>query len=150
MQKLIHTTFIFFWLSLTVSAQEISQIKAWQQQHPNVVFVSNESYQQMSPEDRAIIENKEVIFFTGEISLDDIYSHEGSSYEKGNDYIGDELEYLKKWVSKNTDVKIIKNSAFQNASPSLQSEYAECIYCMILTGEEISIPDIERFEQEKH
>lgn len=150
MQKFTLSTFIIVLLFINVNAQESSQIKAWQQQHPDVVFVSNDTYYQMSPQEREILENKEVIFFTGEVSMDDIYSFEGSPYEKENVYIGDEVEYVKQWVSKNPDIKIIKNSTFQSVTPALQTEYTECTYCIILNGEEISISDIESFEQDKH
>ena len=137
-------------LFINLNAQEESQIETWQQQHPKVVFISYDSYQLLSPKERDILKNKEVIYFNGEISMEDIYSYESSSLDKSTISISDDAEYIKQWISNNPNVKIIKNATFQSASSFLQTEYLECAYCIILDGDEIRLSDIENFEQEKH
>lgn len=150
MLKLILSLISVFLLFVNLNAQELNQIETWQQQHPKVVFVSFDSYQLLSPKERDILKNKEVIYFNGEISMEDIYSYESKSLEKSSIYISDDSDYIKQWISNNPNIKVIKNSTFQSASTSLQSEYVACSYCMIIDGEEIRLSDIENFEQEKH
>lgn len=149
MIKILLSTLVAFFLLIKINAQETDYIKSWQQQHPNVVFVSNDSYHDMSPSERERLDNNEVIFFSGEISLDDINSYD-ASVEKNEVFINNASEYLKQWISDNADVKVVKNSQYESSTPAQQEEYLECTYCMVLIGEEISLDDISNYESEKN
>lgn len=150
MLKFTFSTLVALLLLVKINAQEIDPIKAWQQQHPNVVFVSNESYQNMSPSERERLENLDVILFKDEIKLEDLHDYENNNGLKNDVQVHYTNEELKQWISEHDEVKLIKQSAYMNSPESIQEEYHHCSYCLIMKGEFLTLSDISNYESEKH
>lgn len=144
------TIFVTIWLPVfwASSQENIDKIKTWQEQNPNVRFVSYERHQLMTPQERKKLEEQEVIFFHDQIKLEDI-----SQYESKQPKSELELHYteqeVKDWNASHSQVKIIKRSTYENSTEATQQEYRECNYCLILNGEFLTLSDIHKFETER-
>ena len=124
------------------------EIKAWQQQNPNVVFISYERLSLLSPYEREKLEEREVRFFHDKITLEDLYNEESKSLKEDfHSYYT--TEDVKQWIANHPEVKIVKQSTFINSPISTQEEYQECSHCLILIGEFLSLSDINNYESEK-
>src|SRR5690554_3690442 len=150
MLKLVFFSTFLCLITTYVSGQDNqAAIKVWQQQNPNVLFVSYERFELMSPEERVRLKSLKVIFYHQNINMDDIYAfdHSTKTYEDANSPHADEI---KRWLGVNQDLKLIKQSTFINAPASSQNEYMTCLKCLVLIGEFITMEDILNFESENN
>lgn len=135
-------------ISWASSQENTDEIKAWQEQNPNVRFVSYERHQLMTPQERKKLEEQEVIFFHEQIKLEDIWQYE-SNLDKSEPELHYTEQEVKDWSASHSHVKIVKRSTYDNSPESTRQEYRECDYCLILNGEYLTLSDIQKFETER-
>lgn len=123
-------------------------IRQWQSQHPTVLLISSDRYEAMSEKDKSLLE--EYIVFDNQISLDQLesYSAEQDKNNAGTVFLKEaDANYVKQWRGQNQDVKIVPQSVFSSAEESRRQVYLDNPRCLILSGEILTVKDIELFEQ---
>jgi vacuolar-type H+-ATPase subunit F/Vma7 len=123
-------------------------IRQWQSQHPTVLLISSDRYEAMSEKERSML--GEYIVFDDRITLGQLESY-SAEQEKNNAGVvllkEADANYVKQWRGQNQDVKIVPQSVFSSLEESRKQIYLDNPRCLILSGEILTIKDIELFEQ---
>lgn len=123
-------------------------IRQWQSQHPTVLLISSDRYEAMSEKERSLL--GEYIVFDDRITLEQLESY-STEQEKNNAGVvllkEADANYVKQWRGQNQDVKIVPQSVFSSTEESRKQIYLDNPRCLILSGEILTVKDIELFEQ---
>lgn len=137
----------FIWLKSLPSSAQSPEIANWLNLHPEVEAISQERWDSFNDQQTAFFKTRPLIIFQNEITIADINTYaakkgiSGITTEKSN--VTDAV--IKDWVKNHPDVKIIRNSELRKMSSEKIEFYRECSQCLILSGDEISLDDINRF-----
>ncbi len=139
---------MYFTCSLLTIYAQSSEINNFQNNHPEVEFISQETFNNLSLDEIKLLGNN-FILFNQNIESCDLSQFESNSQKENNSLKQknkiksteeDNLE-IKIWKKNHPDVKIVKRSEFDALSPQDQINYTN-FECMILIGEIITIQDI--------
>lgn len=137
----------FIGLKALPSSAQSPEIVNWLNLHPEVEAISQERWDSFNDQQTAFFKTRPLIIFQNEITIADINTYaakkgiSGITNEKSN--VTDAT--IKDWVKNHPDVKIIRNSELRKMSAEEIEFYQECSQCLILSGDEITLDDINRF-----
>ncbi len=136
--------------TMTVTAQE-QDIFHFQQQHPNVAFISKDRISSFTEEEIDLLKGNYIIY-NSEIENADLTSYINNSHTKSAESIpsddtemsSDQKDLVKIWLANHPLVKIVKHSEFDALSEADKLVY-QAAHCMILLGEIVTLTDIELY-----
>lgn len=134
----------------TLHAQQTeTDIEKWQQTHPDVIFINQTDYANLS-EDNLVLFGDRVIIYTEEIRWNDIEEYEIAHKPAGHStksYAIDEqdAQAIKTWLYKHRDVKVISNDYYQSLSTDKQQVYT-ATGAFVLSGNVLTLQDIDTYE----
>lgn len=137
----------FIGLNTLNSSAQLPEVVKWLKLHPEVEAISQERWDSFNDQQTAFFKTRPLIIFQNEITIADINAYaakkgiSGITNEKSN--VTDAV--IKDWVKNHPDVKIIRNSELRKMSAEKIEFYQECSQCLILSGDEITLDDINRF-----
>ncbi|MFT6922533.1 MAG: hypothetical protein ACJA1C_001538 [Crocinitomicaceae bacterium] len=122
-------------------------IEEWQSNHPNVLFIEQSDYNQLSEKSLASLKTDYIVFDT-EITMEVIRLYQDQNTitqveltpEKFN-----EGNRIKAWIGEHQDVKIITNSYYSQLSTKEKTLF-EGPNFILLAGDLITLEDIEHYE----
>lgn len=138
---------MYFTCSLLTIYAQSSEIITFQQNHPEIEFISQETFNNLSLDEIKLLGNH-FILFNQNIESSDLSKFETNSKKENNSTEQNKIKsteednlQIKIWKKNHQDVKIVKRSEFEALSPQDQINYTN-FKCMILIGETITIQDI--------
>jgi hypothetical protein len=122
----------------------------WQSAHPTVSFIEKNDFILFSDDEISKLSNN-FILFEESIKLEDLMAFDEINSEE-NDLVfvanvevkKTESQFIKEWLAKHSDVKIIKNSEYSSLSDNQKNEYLSA-HALILAGELLTRSDILAF-----
>lgn len=123
-------------------------IQQWQSQHPTVLLISSDHFEMLSEKEKSLL--GEYIVFGSQVTLEQLESYSAEQEKNTSDkplLKEADANYIKQWHGQNQDVKIIPQSVFTSAEESRKQLYLDNPRCLILSGETLTVKDIELFEQ---
>lgn len=142
---------LLYWCGLlpvvTVNAQNDPTIQQWQLSHPSIQLISAARYAAFTEEERSLI-GPDYMLFTDRITLQQLETSEprlksATAYNE-EQLAGEDAQFIKEWRTANPDIKIIRQSEYQQFTAGEQQIYVTH-HSLILTGEVITRSDIEHF-----
>lgn len=125
-------------------AQSSAKIQQWQSSHPELLLMSQSSYDQLSKDLQVKLKDKIVIF-------DENQPIESLNVTKATPYTQQEIQehrvdtdFIKQWLGAHPEVKVVPRSIYESATPEVQQIYRDN-HCLILSGETIQKQDILNF-----
>jgi hypothetical protein len=132
----------------TAQKQELAQ---FQRTHPNVSFLSRETFQSLSSSEIDLLQNRYILFDQQmeDSDLSSYHTDKTVRSSKGPIFLGTEMsvqqhDAVKSWLLLHPHVKIVTRSQFEAVSVFDQTEYVNH-QCLILLGEEVTIEDINLY-----
>jgi hypothetical protein len=131
-----------------VFSQNNTQIVTWQKQHPEIDFIREANFQQLSKAEKSLLLENGCIIFESHITEEIINSYAASHGLKGIVAEKSSAEDLivQTWLKTNPSVKIVTRSEFDRESQNVQEELMKCGTCLILSGDELTAEDIENYQ----
>lgn len=124
--------------SLASFAQSETELSNWQSQHPDKLIMSRANFERLDASLREIISS--TVVFVDEIGFD-LKSIEANQTESTDTAMQSDADFIKVWLGKNPDVKIVTRSQYESSRPVVQEIY-NSTSIMVLLGEEITKEDI--------
>ena len=137
--KTIINTVAFLLLGFGVNAQTEAQLVEWQANNPGKIVMTHANYDLLDSETQQLIAS--TIVFKDEISIG-IFGT-GQTTEVGSSQFTD-VNFVKDWMSKNQDTKIVTRSEYNAARPDIQALYDQP-FILVLIGDELTKQDILNF-----
>lgn len=132
------TLLLFFWQA---SAQDTSQMKKWQEEHPHKIVMSLENYNALDSTEQQQIQPFIVLLDTNDLSTENLERFDDS------ENLAEQFEsenFVKRWLAANGSVKIVKRSEYLSANAAQKALYKQS-HILVLEGEEITRRDIENY-----
>jgi len=148
--KWIYLLLLFGAFSSAAIAQDEQQaIQQWQSSHPTTLFISSDRFTNLSEKEQLLL-GSDILIYQDKITLTVIEQHTsqlkssiGNSSKPGK---AEDLAIIKNWLAFNGDVKLVPRSLFDTADDIHQQIYLENSRCMVLLGEQLTVKDIQLFE----
>lgn len=143
----LFSTLLLVALPLIGLSQDIA---SWQQTHPQILFIEVNDLNHMEDDVIASLGDN-VIIYQEEITYSDIEAFEFQSKSNSqeaeviNGKDDAELQFIKEWMARNPDIKLIKRSYFDSLDAARKKVYKQP-NALILIGERITSKDIHLYE----
>lgn len=141
--------FLLSFLAFNISFAQDSDIKSWQNSHPEIVFIEQLDYDNLSEEKKSLF-NANAIIYTEEIKYTDILAFENQKQLKHPNslfnYNDPNAQDIKNWLGINKHLTIIRQSKFDSLSSEKQEELIQ-VQAMVYNGDFLTLNDINSYEE---
>lgn len=125
-------------LGFTACAQTESELAQWQANNPEKLVMSRQNFNLLDPATQELI--KSSVVFDDQIALEFKSTSTSKPIEAEENAFTDR-DFIKQWLSRNQDIKIVTRSEYDTATPYMKSRYDDPSV-LVLIGEVLTKADI--------
>lgn len=126
-----------------------SEVSIWQQDHPEITFLEQTDFNQLTAEQQSLIAKKTIVYYQ-EIQVSDILAFENEKQSKHPNaifsYADTNAQEIKNWLGLNQDIITVNQVEFESLPLGKQTELLEA-EALVYSGDFLTLIDITSYEE---